>query len=197
MMPPPRKPKQRLAKMIVLVMVIVPAFEMPQPIPSFVLSEIVLFMTLIVPVLKTPPPSISVPPFLETVLFVMVTVPPTERIPPPAEIATGELLRTASFREIILLAIATAPPIFEMPPPPPLSLFEITLSLTVNMLRGESNLMHPRTTTRLGRNQSNKPYFTAETRSSQRSEYLLINNSLLCVLDASAVNSLPKAIRSE
>jgi hypothetical protein len=48
------------------------------------------------------------------------------------------------------------------------------------------------TITWLGRNQSNKPYFTAETRSSQRSEYLLINNSLLCVLGASAVNSLLK-----
>jgi hypothetical protein len=41
-----------------------------------------------------------------------------------------------------------------------------------NLLCGESNLMHRGgTITWLGRNQSNKPYLTEETRSSQRSEY--------------------------
>ena len=34
----------------------------------------------------------------------------------------------------------------------------------------------------------NKTIFTAETQSSQRSDYFLIKNSLLCVLSASAVN---------
>jgi hypothetical protein len=34
-----------------------------------------------------------------------------------------------------------------------------------------------------------KPYFTTETQSSQRSEYFLIKNSLLCALGASAVKS--------
>jgi hypothetical protein len=43
---------------------------------------------------------------------------------------------------------------------------------------------------RQSRNQSNKSYFIAETRSSQRSEYCLIDNSLLCALSASAVSSL-------
>ena len=38
------------------------------------------------------------------------------------------------------------------------------------------------------RNQSSKPYFTAETQSSQRSEYFLIKNSLLRALSASAVS---------
>jgi hypothetical protein len=33
-------------------------------------------------------------------------------------------------------------------------------------------------------------YFTTETQSSQRSEYFLIKNSLLCALSASAVTSL-------
>ena len=37
------------------------------------------------------------------------------------------------------------------------------------------------------RNQSSKPYFTAETRSSQRSEYFLIKTLLLCALSVSAV----------
>jgi hypothetical protein len=40
------------------------------------------------------------------------------------------------------------------------------------------------------RNQSSKPYFTAETQSSQRSEYFLIKNSLLRALSASAVSYL-------
>ena len=39
-------------------------------------------------------------------------------------------------------------------------------------------------------NQSSKSYFTAEAQSSQRSEYFLIKNSLLCVLSASVVSSL-------
>ena len=34
---------------------------------------------------------------------------------------------------------------------------------------------------------NSEPYFTAETQSSQRSEYFLIKNSLLCALRASAV----------
>jgi hypothetical protein len=34
----------------------------------------------------------------------------------------------------------------------------------------------------------NKTIFTTETESSQRSDYFLIKNSLLCVLGASAVN---------
>ena len=46
------------------------------------------------------------------------------------------------------------------------------------------------TTTKWSRNQSSKPYFTAETQSSQRSEYFVIKNSPLCALSASAVTSL-------
>jgi len=45
-------------------------------------------------------------------------------------------------------------------------------------------------TARQSRNQSSKPYFTTEARSSQRSEYFLIKNSLLRALSASAVSSL-------
>jgi hypothetical protein len=40
------------------------------------------------------------------------------------------------------------------------------------------------------RNQSSKPYFTTEARSSQSSEYFLIKNSLLRALGFSAVSSL-------
>jgi hypothetical protein len=40
---------------------------------------------------------------------------------------------------------------------------------------------------RQSRSQSSKSHFTAETPSSQRSEYFLIKNSLLCVLNPSAL----------
>jgi hypothetical protein len=54
----------------------------------------------------------------------------------------------------------------------------------------ESKLLTAKNLARQSRNQSSKPYFTAETPSSQRSEYFLIKNSLLRVLRASAVSSL-------
>jgi hypothetical protein len=51
-------------------------------------------------------------------------------------------------------------------------------------------IFHDRDLTRQSRNQSSKPYFTAEIQSSQRSEYFLINNSLLCALGASVVRQV-------
>src|SRR5882672_9894875 len=61
-----------------------------------------------------------------------------------------------------------------------------------NLLRGESSLISQEPERGPPATKATGLIFTAETRSSQRSEYLLINNSLLCVLGASAVNSLLK-----
>jgi hypothetical protein len=58
-------------------------------------------------------------------------------------------------------------------------------ALVVKLLNGDGHdsvffIWESLTTTKWSRNQSSKPYFTAETQSSQRSEYFLIKNSLLC-----------------